>query len=56
MRLNYLAPDIQIELLYLPPSGGRFPISETAMRLIASSLSWEKQRERWSQLKTALEL
>jgi len=40
-RLNYLAPDIQMELLYLPPvPTGRYPISETAMRMIASLLSW----------------
>ena len=36
MRLNYLAPDIQVELLYLPPTPmGRFPVSETAMRKVA---------------------
>ena len=45
VRLNYLAPDIQIELLYLPAvPGGRYPISETAARRIASILSWAKQR------------
>src|SRR6185369_12960251 len=45
MRLNYLAPDIQVELLYLPPvPAGRYPISETAVRKIANILSWPEQR------------
>jgi hypothetical protein len=52
VRLNYLAPDIQIELLYLPPTPtGHYPISETAMRKIASLLSWMDQRREWSALK-----
>jgi hypothetical protein len=53
MRLNYLAPDIQVELLYLPPSAtGRYPISETAVRRIANLLSRPQQRERWLHLRT----
>lgn len=52
VRLNYLAPDIQIELLYLPAlPGGRYPISETAVRRIASILSWAEQRREWVRLK-----
>jgi hypothetical protein len=52
MRLNYLAPDIQVELLYLPPTlTGRYPISETSMRRIANLLSWADQREQWERLK-----
>src|SRR5688500_10918220 len=40
-RLNGLAPDIQVEILYLPPvPAGRYPVSETAMRRIANLLSW----------------
>ena len=51
-RLNYLAPDIQVELLYLPPvPSGRYPISETAMRKIANLLSWDEQRREWARLK-----
>ena len=54
MRLNYLAPDIQVELLYLPPTPtGRFPISETAVRTIAGLLSWSEQRERWARISGA---
>jgi hypothetical protein len=52
VRLNYLAPDIQVELLYLPPTpAGRYPISETAVRKIASLLSWVDQRCEWTALK-----
>ena len=52
MRLNYLAPDIQVELLYLPPvPTGHYPISETAVRNIANLLSWDEQRRKWKELK-----
>ena len=52
VRLNYLAPDIQVEVLYLPPTtSGRFPISETALRKIANLLSWVDQRREWKALK-----
>jgi hypothetical protein len=52
VRLNYLAPAIQVELLYLPPTAsGRFPISETALRKIANLLSWVDQRREWQALK-----
>lgn len=52
VRLNYLAPAIQVELLYLPPTAsGRFPISETALRKIANLLSWADQRREWKALK-----
>ena len=51
MRLTYLAPDIQVELLYLPPtSTGRYPVSETSIRRIASLLSWVDQRDQWERL------
>ncbi len=52
VRLNYLAPEIQVELLYLPPTPtGRYPISETAARKIANLLSWTHQRQAWVRLK-----
>jgi|SRR5271156_4159903 len=57
MRLTYLAPDIQMELLYQPPVlAGRDHFSETAVRKIASILSWEEQRRAWTKLKQAHEL
>jgi hypothetical protein len=52
MRLVYLAPEIQVELLYLPPTAtGHYPISETSVRKIANLLSWEDQRREWNRLK-----
>jgi hypothetical protein len=52
MELIWLAPDIQREILEFPPSGAsRFPISEVALRRIASLLSWDAQRNQWIRLK-----
>src|ERR1700687_1630132 len=51
MELVWLAPDIQQEILEFRPSfGARFPISEVAVRKIASTLAWEQQRRRWREL------
>ncbi|MBM3757530.1 MAG: hypothetical protein FJW38_26555 [Acidobacteria bacterium] len=48
MMLAWLAPDIQQEVLGLPKTpGGRFPVSETALRTIARVASWAEQRTRW---------
>jgi hypothetical protein len=55
MELVWLAPDITQEILYLPPTpGGRYPISELAIRSVASHLSWVAQRTEWQQQKKAL--
>jgi hypothetical protein len=52
MDLLWLAPDIQQEVLELPPtSTGRFPIGEVALRRVAASLDWARQREDWGKLK-----
>ena len=52
MKLVWLAPEIQQEILYLVPSPmGRYPIPETAIRRIANVLSWADQRRAWLQLK-----
>lgn len=51
MMLNWLAPDIQDEVLRLPPTfGGRFAISETTLREIAKQPNWEEQRIKWAEL------
>ncbi len=51
MMLAWLAPDIQQEVLGLPKTpGGRFPVSETALRTIARVASWAEQRTRWEGL------
>lgn len=52
MKLVWLAPDIQAEILYLPPTSvGRFPISELALRKIANCRFWANQRAQWTELK-----
>ena len=52
MELVWLAPDIQQEILHLgPQTGGRYPISECAVRQIASLLAWDDQRLEWDKLK-----
>lgn len=51
MMLTWLAPDIQQEVLNLPKTpGGRFPVSETALRSIAQVTAWEEQRTQWEML------
>jgi hypothetical protein len=54
MELVWLAPDIQREILEFPPQAvGRFPISEVAVRRIASLLLWAEQRADWNRLKSS---
>jgi hypothetical protein len=53
MNLNYLAPDIQEELLFLPcVTAGKDPINEKILRPLASEIDWQKQREMWTRLKS----
>ena len=48
MVLTWLAPDIQEAILRLPQMpGGRFPVSEGALRKVARLPLWEDQRARW---------
>jgi len=56
MNLSLLAPDIQEELLHLPPSaGGRDPIRERMIRPIAAVPDWRKQRKMWEEVKSNIE-
>ncbi len=57
MKLLWLAPGIQLDILYLPPTpGGRFPVSEVAIRRIADRLAWSEQHEQWVNLKQIKQL
>jgi hypothetical protein len=57
MKLLWLAPSIQQEVLYLPPTpGGRYPISELSLRRIAKLLPWSAQKAEWTRLKEHLSL
>ncbi len=51
MRLLWLAPDIQQEILTLPRTPrGRFHAGEVALRQIASKMLWSEQRRMWAGL------
>ncbi len=48
MAFLHLAPDIQDELLNLPPvAKGRDPITERDVRPILAEVVWERQRGMW---------
>ena len=53
MNLLNLAPDIQEDILFLPPvETGRDPIRELQLRPITLVPDWRKQRRMWKQLRT----
>lgn len=56
MKLIWLAPAIQQEILYLPAGEGRYPLSECAVRRIAMKWSWPEQLKLWSSLKKELRI
>lgn len=52
MNLLNLAPDIQEDLLFLPPTeSGRDPIRELRLRPITLVPDWRKQRQTWQKLR-----
>ena len=54
MNLLHLAPDIQEELLFLPPAtAGKDRIHEKMLRPIAAEIDWGKQRTLWEQQRLA---
>lgn len=54
MNLLVLAPDIQEQILFLPPvTNGRDPVKEWQLRAISAEPRWTKQRRRWKFLAAA---
>jgi hypothetical protein len=54
MNLLCLAPDIQEEILFLPPlRQGRDPLHIRQLQRIALTPEWPRQRSLWQQLRTA---
>ena len=52
MNLLSLAPDIQEEILFLPPvTEGRPAVSERHLRQVLKTIVWSEQRERWAELR-----
>jgi hypothetical protein len=55
MNLLVLAPDIQEEILFLPPVTERSaPITERDLRPLVKTLVWSEQRERWAGIRPAV--
>lgn len=55
MNLLNLAPDIQEEMLFLPPiEAGRDAIKEWQVRPIAATPDWRKQRRMWQELRRSV--
>jgi hypothetical protein len=54
MKLIWLAPAIQEEILWLPASSTRYPLTENAVRSIAATWSWSEQLKFWGDLKKEL--
>ena len=51
MNLLQLAPDIQEEILFLPPiTSGKDPITERDLRQVVAVPDWKKQRRMWNEL------
>lgn len=51
MNLLLLAPDIQEQILFLPPiTNGHDPISERHLRPIVAQTEWRQQRRLWCQI------
>ena len=51
MALLQLAPEIQEEILFLPPTErGPDPVTERDLRPIAAVADWGKQRKLWREL------
>lgn len=51
MNLLNLAPDIQEQLLFLPPVvDGREPVKEYHVRPVAAEMEWGRQRRMWGSL------
>ena len=54
MKLLWLAPAIQEQILYLPGCVGRHPLTECAVRRIAVKWSWPEQLGAWNSVKKEL--
>jgi hypothetical protein len=53
MNLLNLAPDIQEEILFLPPLFGRGPVTERHLRRVNHVIDWGQQRRLWGNLRSA---
>jgi hypothetical protein len=57
LQLNHLAPEIQEQLLFLPPTRrGPDPLLERHLRAVARLADWEGQKQRFRALREQLSL
>jgi hypothetical protein len=57
VNLTLLAPEIQEELLAMPPvTRGRDPITERRLRAIVAEPAWERQLDGWARLSVVADL
>jgi hypothetical protein len=55
MNLLFLAPDIQEEILFMPPITQAQPaVTERDLRPLVKTLVWSEQRERWAAIRPVL--
>ena len=55
MSLLYLAPDLQEQILFLPPPGrGRERLQLRHLLPVAATADWQRQRRQWQALRTLL--
>ena len=55
LNLNHLAPEIQEDVLSLPPvTHGRDSLGERQLRPLTSIIEWSKQRRRWGALRSTM--
>jgi len=51
MNLLHLAPNIQEQILFLPPvASGRDSVAERHLRELAAETAWTSQRDKWRRL------
>jgi hypothetical protein len=57
MNLLVLAPDIQEEILFMPPmTKGSTPVTERDLRPLLKTLVWSEQRVQWAELRATCPL
>lgn len=55
MNLTLLAPDLQEQLLFLPPvTTGYDPLVLRNLQRIATTIEWTKQRKAWAEIQRAM--
>ena len=55
MNLLNLAPEIQEEILLLPPiHSGKDKVTERSLRVVTAEVDWAKQRDQWRSVRSVL--